>query len=192
MKIRWNPRISREKIWRLYQSEVSGALDSELLDDLGISLLLRCESILLVTSSSVVCPQCSQSFPLLKTGKFHDPEELHSCPSCSWETTWKAYHESWSKSRLFGGKAVTAFRDFVEAYPHAASNGEKMVRIDTLLHAFHWDTQANAPNRLAANNLVEGNHAQVLELLDRLSGVMPTKPEWQDTVAAMKKRRKGG
>jgi len=40
----WNPRVSRHKIWRLYQNDAQGIRDEALVDDVGISLLLRVES----------------------------------------------------------------------------------------------------------------------------------------------------
>ena len=66
-----------------------------------------------------------------------------------------------------------------------------MVLIDTLLHAFHWDTQLNAPNRSAANNLIEGSHGQVLHLLDGISAGTPGAESWRETAKVMRRRRRG-
>ena len=77
------------------------------------------------------------------------------------------------------------------ASPRPPGLRAKMMLIDQLLHAFHWDLQAGAPNRLAANNLIEGSHGQVLALLDELSGHLPTaaRQRWRDDVATMLRRR---
>jgi len=47
-EIRWASRVPKRKIRELYDSEASGLVDGDLLDDVGISLYLRCESILAV------------------------------------------------------------------------------------------------------------------------------------------------
>lgn len=191
-RIRWNPVISREKIRRLYQSEVSGIIDEELLEDVGLALLLRCESILMVSSNRVPCPACDGIFELKPIARRRSSDELHNCPNpdCRWSVTWGEYHKSWTKQRLFGGKAISAFRSYTSAYPAAKDAAKKMIAVDQLLHAFHWDLKMNAPNRLAADNLIDGNHAQVVALLEEISG--DSTQQWQETVEHMKKRRSGG
>ena len=37
---KWAPRVPREKIWRLYRSDAKGIRDEELVDDVGITLIL--------------------------------------------------------------------------------------------------------------------------------------------------------
>ena len=67
-----------------------------------------------------------------------------------------------------------------------------MVLIDRLIHSFHWSLKADQPARSAANNLIEGNHDQVINFLDQLTGVDPdAKESWRQTKDAMMKRRKG-
>ena len=62
-----------------------------------------------------------------------------------------------------------------------------MIAVDQLLHAFHWDLRAEAPNRLAADNLIDGNHGQVLRLLEEISG--GDGQDWATNVERMRKRR---
>jgi hypothetical protein len=45
-EIRWPPRVSKVKLRRLYQADAQGIIDQALLDDVGITLLLRCQAIL--------------------------------------------------------------------------------------------------------------------------------------------------
>ena len=189
--IRWNPVAPREKIRRLYQSEGSGLIDTALLEDVGITLLLRSESILMVSSHRVQCPVCETVFELKQSADRRSGEDLHRCTGseCPWSLTWGEYHKSWSKQRLFGGKAVSAFQAYVKAYSAARDTASKMIAVDQLLHSFHWDLKMNAPNRLAADNLIDGNHGQVMALLDEISGTATQ--AWKDTVAHMKERRSG-
>lgn len=193
-KITWSPVVSRDKIRRLYEGEGRGLLDTELLEDVGISLLLRCESILMVSTHRIRCPGCGTEFQLESKVLRRNRDDRYFCPGddCSWSITWGEYHSSWSKRRLFGGKALSAFRRYVNDYPRAATVARKMIAVDQLLHAFHWDLQAAAPNRLAADNLIDGNHSQVLQLLDELSGKSPSQDEkWRETVGVMRRRRSG-
>ena len=191
MKIKWSPVVPREKIRNLYRGESRGLVDATLLEDVGLSLLLRCESILMVSSAQVRCPECGIVFTLAGGEGRRKKDDMHHCPGtdCNWHVTWGEYHTSWTKRRLFGGKALSAFQAYTESYPNARLPGEKMVAIDQLLHAFHWDLIAGAPNRLAADNLIDGNHAQVLQMLEELSG--SSAPEWKEVVKRMKKRRQG-
>lgn len=50
-EVRWSPRVPKGKIRRLYESDARGLLDDELLDDVGIALLLRCQDILMVVGA---------------------------------------------------------------------------------------------------------------------------------------------
>ena len=191
--LRWAPRIAAHKLRVLYRWEGRGLADRELVDDVGMALLLRCESILLVSAGRVRCPACAREFALRHPAAGIAADAGQPCPAtpCGWTISWHTYHASWTKRRLFGGKAVTAFRTFARAYPRAAGARARMMLIDRLLHTFHWDLKAGAPNRLAANNLIEGSHGQTLALLDELSGNRPAADPnlWRDEVAKMQLRR---
>ena len=191
--MRWAPRISPHRLRVLYRWEGRGLPDRELVEDVGLALLLRCESILLVSAGRVRCPACAREFALRQPAAGMAADAPQPCPEpqCRWAICWREYHASWTKRRLYGGKAVTAFRTYARAYPHAGGARAKMMLIDRLLHAFHWDLKAGVPNRLASNNLIEGSHGQTLALLDELSGHRPdaVRQPWRDDVAKMLLRR---
>lgn len=42
LHLSWTPRVSREKIKRLYISDSRGMLDEDLLDEIGYTIYLRC------------------------------------------------------------------------------------------------------------------------------------------------------
>lgn len=199
-RIRWAPRLDPRRLRRLYAQEARGLAPAALIDDVGLALLLRCESILLVSAGKVRCPACeperATEYALQSPAGELSPNVAQHCPraGCEWSVTWREYHASWSKRHLFGGKAVTAFRSFARSFPHAREPRRKLMLIDQLLHSFHWDLRAGAPNRLAANNLIEGSHRQVLELLEELGSERPeTQPsEWRQDVARMLRRRGAG
>src|SRR5258708_28782977 len=51
----WAPKVRPEKIWQLYQNDARGLVDETLVDDVGLALYLRCESVLLVSAGRIKC-----------------------------------------------------------------------------------------------------------------------------------------
>jgi hypothetical protein len=192
ISIKWNPKVRKEKIWELYQKEVKGIADEKLIDDVGLALLLRCESILMVSNREVHCPRCKSRFQLKKT--WHDKAEKYNCPSsdCDWKVAWTEYHNSWRHRDLIGGGALPVFSEFIEAYPKAKDASSKMVLIDRLIHSFHIQAKSQLPTKTASYNLIEGNMRQVVELLDRLSTSNGTdKEKWRERIEFARRLRRG-
>ncbi|HET6484951.1 MAG TPA: hypothetical protein VFH83_00945, partial [Spirochaetia bacterium] len=149
-RIRWSPRIHPDLVRRLYEADGRGVPDQTLCDDVGIRLYLRCQSIVRVRRGQVECPVCQTVFEV-PSSSGADPR---SCPGagCSWRITRSEYARSWSKRLLWAGNASEAFEAYFQGYPLARSYSEKILLIDRLIHAFHWDLKADSPNRSAANN----------------------------------------
>ena len=193
-KILWSPKIRREKLWALYQSDASGALDAELLVEVGYGLLARCLSILMIRDGLVPCPRCGAVFSVQAPGQPPDSAPV-PCPTegCGWQVTAEVYHQSKRHRELMMGKAGPAFELYAQRFPRADTPQERMFAIDRLIHAFHWDLTVQLPNRPAGNNLIEGSLEQVIALLDRLSygDDEGAKTRWRETVAIMMKRRRG-
>ena len=167
LKFRWAPKVRPEKVRRLYAAEAAGLLDGALVDDVGMTLLLRCRSILSVTRGLAPCPHCGaqMSFATMNA----TPSEPVACPGCGWEASWYEFHASWRHRELHGGAAVYAFSTFTEAYPRARTAQEKLLCIDRLIHAFHLSVRGTS-TRSAGVNLIEGSKQQVLQLLDEIAG----------------------
>jgi len=194
-KISWSPKIRQSKIWKLYQNDALGAVDEILVEDVGLALLQRCHSIWLVTRREVECPRCEAVFTLCGPNSWKILPGVLTCPTpeCGWETTAEQWHQSWRHHDLLGTAALGAVETYLNDYPLAHKTEEKMVCIDQLIHSFHISLQVHKPNRSFANNLIEGSHDQVVELLDRLfakpDGV--DKEQWRATVNKMYIRRRG-
>jgi hypothetical protein len=189
LKFRWAPKVRPDKVWRLYQADARGIVDEALIDDVGVTLLLRCRSILMATAGEAECPHCGRTIPF--AGMHTLPDVPVLCPGCGWETTYRRFHASWRHRELYGGNAVAAFRRFVEHYPHAAAPRQRMLLIDRLIHAFHV-TLKGSVNRAAVVNLIEGSTAQVLDLLERLAYGDGSTPGLGDTKAAWRAVRAPG
>jgi hypothetical protein len=63
---RWAPRVKQHKIRRLYESDALGIYNDELIEEVGYSLLARCQSFLQAnqaTSGRALCPVCDNVVP---------------------------------------------------------------------------------------------------------------------------------
>lgn len=194
-KITWAPKIRQAKIWQLYQNDALGTVDEMLVEDVGYRLLQRCKSIRTVTKRSVECPRCGTVFPMKETNEWRLLPGPHICPTsgCGWETTADEWHQSWSHRDLLGVAAIDAVETYLHDYPLAHIVEERMVCIDQLIHAFHVSLRTGKVGRSFANNLIEGSHDQVIDLLDRLfalpGGV--NKDRWREDIDEMYQRRRG-
>ncbi len=149
-------------------------------------LLRRCESIILVSSWRFVCPRCGDVVAT-DHGKSSKDEDVISCPGCLWSSTRLAIHRSWQHLDLFAGNDQGAFQRYVDTYPQAGNDTQKMLAIDALIHDFHQFLASERPHRLVAVNLIEGNHKQVLVLLDTLAygdassaGIANQRQQWDE------------
>jgi hypothetical protein len=163
----WAPRVKQCLIMRLYESDAQGLYDEDLLDEVGWGLYSRCKSFIdanAAVNGRAGCPGCG-------TIIFHHarPDETLRCPNCGWSAAWKAYFQTIQHQQLSGAAPVIAiFQSFVDGFPKAVRAQEKMLLIDALIHAWHWNARYGN-TRAAAVNLIEGNYHQVIDFLDELS-----------------------
>ena len=196
----WASRVPKRKIRRLYESEATGLLDDEFTDDVGISLYLRCQSILAVGQAQegkVRCPRCHNSGRDTVINRHsHAREEILKCPQCAWQITWGEYLKTYQGKQLSQGGAGGYFLAFMRAYERAQTPKEKMSAIDRLVHEFHYNTLNNRrqPTRAACVNLIAGKLRDVVAFLNELSYGEATAPElkdtktrWTDTLYSMSK-----
>jgi len=167
----WARRLSKNDIYRLYQSEASGLLDEELLEEVGIGFYARCETIRQVTQR--LCPDCSEVIQGAFEGS--DPDRQIVCQHCQWSSKWKYYHRSYKNDRIHGGRAYKYFLAYLEEYPSCKTAREKMLVIDRLLHYLHEDMDEEGSVTPAAMNLVQGKRNEIREFIESLaySGTMP-------------------
>lgn len=189
-KIRWAPKIRLELLGRLYAGSAEGLMDEDLLDDVGIRLYLRCESIVMISRKELFCPSCGRKISFsTDSGQAGQAE----CTACGYACTLEQFRKSFQHRDLWQGNAGTCFLKYYQEYSGHKTAGQKIIAIDTLIHSFHIDAKRNLPNRAAANNLIEGSLEDVVDFLDKLSGVSPENDEvFRKTAHEMWKRRKGG
>ena len=168
-KPEWSPRVSREKIRRLYQNDVSGIVDEELLDDVGTSFYCRCESILDASDAAlgtVHCPSCANTIMRAST---HKHEQI-LCGKCGWTIRWTDYQRTYQHKDLWGGGFADSMREFRARWEASPSPREKMLLIDRLIHVWHWQfSKVHGASRPAAPTFIEGSRKEVIKFLDQLS-----------------------
>jgi ribosomal protein S18 acetylase RimI-like enzyme len=191
-EIEWAPRVPKNKIRRLYQSDARGLLDEDLLEDVGSMLFQRCRSILTIADSQkgiVHCPRCERQGltslierPLTRG----DPRDrLLTCPRCGWQTTWGEYHLSFKRHQLNPGGATASFSAYIQDYAAAQTPQAKMLAVDQLIHAFHYSyrPRPDIPTRSVSVNLIEGKLTDVIQFLDELTANQEVSPAAQATSA---------
>jgi hypothetical protein len=167
-RIRWAPKLPVARIVRLYEADAKGLRDDDLADDVGWRLVARCQDVLLVSDSKVVCPDCGTTFAVAWIG---EPEDrVSTCPECAWSTTADDYHATFRHRDLYGVGAREAFAEFASRFPRLTTYPQKMLAIDRLVHAVHQS------GNLAARNLFEGRARDVVAALDALAASGPADP----------------
>jgi hypothetical protein len=170
----WAGRVKQHLIRHLYENDAQGIHDEELANEVGLGLFLPCHSILTATEAHAGRAACSRCGAVVE--HHWDKGALMARTRCGWQTTWGAYFKTYQDKQLVGGGAVDAFKSFVETYPRANVYREKMLLIDRLLHAFHWELTQQY-SRPAACNLIGGKLSEVVQLLDTLTYGESTPPE---------------
>ena len=195
--LRWTRRVSQSKIRRLYERYCQGIVDDELIDDIGITLYLRCRDILTVDRAKrerlVRCPVCDRAGREQFIQRQDGLEEQLCCPSCGWEICWHDYVRAVSRRQLNAGGATSAFAGYMARYDRARSPRDKMLAIDRLIHEFHFSLHyvPDQPTRPAGVNLIEGRMTEVAQFLDDLTAgrlsdaaMQRTRDEWEANLQA--------
>ena len=180
---KWAQRVAKSKIKRLYELDAKGICDEDLLDEVGYALYARCQSFIeacRATTGEVICPVCRIVIP-----HYLDKENLLKCPGCDWQLTWGKYFATIQHKQLSGAEPVLElYKDYVNKFPKANTNQEKMFYVDNLLHGFHWSVRYG-PTRPVAINLIKGRLSDVIQFLDALSygsgstpGIIQNQTEW--------------
>jgi len=194
-EVRWGPRVPKRKIQQLYRSEAEGILDEALLDDVGMSFYVRCQSILTVGQAQkgkVRCPRCDESGRETTIRRNSQAkEEVLTCPHCDWHVTWEEYHRTYRGKQLSEGGAGAYLRAFMTRYQAARSPKQRMLAIDRLIHEFHYNTLEGLrkPTRAVGVNLIEGRLTDVVSFLNRLTygdgtdeRIVRTRNKWRSTL----------
>ena len=170
----WSPRVSKQKLRLLYERVSKGIWDEELIDDVGLTLYMRCRDIVKIhrarTEMTVTCPRCERVGEDTLIERPTGRETPMTCSTCGWSMSWMDYHRSFQRRQLNPGGAVEYFRAFVEGFERAPDPRRKMLAIDRVIHEFHYSFRLlpDQPTRAAGVNLIEGRLTDVIAFLDDL------------------------
>ncbi len=180
---RWAPRLRKREVARLYESSGRGFVDEELVDEVGIALLARAESILTATEASrgrVACVNCGS---VVERASWED--QLLECTECDWRCSWGAYRKTIKYKQPNAGGMKPFLEELVNQFPKARSSSAKLILIDKLLHRYHWES-ASGGGRPGACGLIEGKMSNIMSFLDGLSygddvpgDIQATREEWR-------------
>jgi len=132
-KVRWASRVNPRLIRRLYETDARGIVDEELIDEVGVALYARCESILQANEAHihgrVLCPECGQTIqrPL---DVWRDRSKPVTCDRCGWSVRWGDYLATYQDKHLVSVGAIAMHQAFVRDFRRAATPREKMLAIE--------------------------------------------------------------
>ena len=182
----WAGRVPRHKIAELYKKDALGICDEDLVDEVGIGLLVRIREIFRAREANSGLARC----PLCRSGITHDfdPAFLIRCESCNWELSWSEYQKSFQGKHLIASGMTAFMKEYLEKYQVAKSPRQKMILIDTLIHRYHWELEGGLTGP-GARDLIGGKTQDVIDFLNELSygtksnpEILATRQEWLDKV----------
>jgi len=158
--------VPKRKLARLYETDARGIYDEELIDDIGYILLARCQDMITVAEAGrgrATCPGCGGVIE-------HAAKKGCSlvCQLCGWSGSWNAYRASLNGRHLIAPGLEPFCREYIRTFPKAKTPQAKMLKIDWLIHRFHWEGTA-LKGQAGATSLIEGRVQDVNEFLSALS-----------------------
>lgn len=160
----WCPKVSRNDLMRLYTKEAQGMLDEELLEEIGLTMYVRCkvskEIYNLMEQGKIKCMECGSI--LSGSGEL-------VC-GCGRKYTCHAYRKAYRENNMPRGAASAIFDQFTADWENAAAPQEKMRLIDNLIHEFHVSEISGMKGRPVGVNLIQGTKPQIVKLICELAG----------------------
>ena len=159
-RFRWSPKVQRRTLQRLYESDAAGLADEALVDDVGITLYLRClqgqEEYSLMEKGQIKCHNCGRILPY--------QDILMEC-ECGRQYQLREYMRSFRRNNMPSGSATHIFGAYIRDWPRAKTYAEKMRVVDTLVHEFHINLVTGVKGRFVGINLIEGTKKQIEALI---------------------------
>ena len=181
LKIKWSQRLPLKKLKQLYVSHVVGLLDEELLEDVAVTLYLRCKDIIAVDRvrhGEVRCPFCyanglKENYITVSRDEYGRKIDNLRCDECLNEFSYAEYLKRTKREQLNMGGAGDAFKRYIKEYEQPSPPEKRILQIDRLIHEFHYSLKSNPgqPTRSVGPNLLGANLTVAMQFLDELSGL---------------------
>ncbi len=161
----WPAKLDIQKLKQLYMLDVNGIQDKILVDEIGLTLYLRCkygkEDMERMEKSIIRCHNCNR--------EISGEADFRQC-SCGYIYSYREYRRSFRRNNMPAGAASKVFETFITKWSMAKVYSEKMILIDTLLHEFHLSLISGAVHRPVAMNFIGGTRKQVESIINELAG----------------------
>lgn len=185
----WPSKLNPGKLRRLYQLDAAGIKDDSLVDEVGLTLYLRCklgkEDQERMDKFIIRCHHCGADLvPEMGTNIDSDNSggiqidhgqsdsshvfDFRQCV-CGYQYSFREYRRSYRKNNMPTGAAAEIFKRFIVEWERADCYESKIVLIDTLLHEFHRSLVSGATHRPVAMNFMDGTRKNVEALIQELS-----------------------
>lgn len=164
----WPPKVSRQALRRLYRADAAGIPDEELLEEIGLTLYVRCRMAREIYDGMekglIRCVPCGAVLDGASGG-------IHAAVRCACGRTYiyHTYRKSFRTDNMPRGAASAVFDHYLEDWPAARTPAEKMRLIDGLIHEFHVSLTSGTRGRPVGINLIQGTRQQVMELIGELA-----------------------
>jgi hypothetical protein len=181
-KFSWSPKVSRQKLKKLYENDANMLYDEDLLDEIGYTLYARCmqgyEERILMESGKLRCHNCSEII-MGQNG-------LMEC-KCGNQYLFRDYMRSFRTNNMPSGSAQHIFNEFINNWQKVTTYADKMRIVDNLVHEFHINLVTGVKGRFVGINLIEGTKKQIEELILSLAFGESNKNTKQDFIKNLKR-----
>lgn len=160
----WPVKLDIHKLNKLYMKDAKGIQDEILVDEIGLTLYLRClygkQDMERMEKNIIRCHGCG--------AELAGGDDFRQC-SCGRQYSYKEYRRSYRKNNMPTGAAEKAFNIFIKNWGRAGTYQEKIVLIDSLLHEFHLSLVSGAVHRPVAMNFIDGSRSRVEQIINSLA-----------------------
>ena len=160
----WPAKLDIHKLNKLYMQDAKGIRDEALVDEIGLTLYLRCiygkEDMERMERGLIRCHGCG--------AELAGESDFRQC-SCGLQYSYREYRRSYHKNNMPTGAAEKTFNMFIQNWNKAQKYQEKIVLVDTLLHEFHLSLVSGATHRPVAMNFIDGSRSRVEQIIGSLA-----------------------
>lgn len=160
----WPDKLDIYKLNKLYKLDAKGIQDEVLADEIGLILYLRCKygksDMELMEKNQIRCHICNHII--------NGETDFRQC-ECGYQYSYREYRRSFRRNNMPTGAAEKTFDDYMKKWCIAKGYNEKIVLIDTLLHAFHLSLVSGATHRPVAMNFMDGTREQIESVISNLA-----------------------
>lgn len=160
----WPAKLDVQKLRQLYRLDAKGMQDTVLVDEVGLTLYLRCkygkEDMERMDKNIIRCHNCER--------ELDGNQDFRQC-SCGYQYSYREYRRSYRRNNMPTGAAAKVFDRFIEDWEHAKDYSLKIILIDRLLHEFHLSLTSGVVHRPVAMNFLEGTRKTVESIIENLA-----------------------